>query len=98
MKNNRMKAWVSKTWFGWRAKEFKVRGYVPCEIVFNNGWIHISERKPTKKDADKAGRILMWNVDKDIMQLVYVDDYYTYYGECKYPWQHCLKSPKATKK
>ena len=59
----------------------------PCEIVFNNGWIHVSESRPTKRDADESGCVIVWDGNG-------IDTWpYEYAHEFNW-WQPCPKAPK----
>lgn len=97
MKNNRVKAWAMTNGANILASSKRTywnpQDSQPCEIVFNGGWIHTSERRPTKRDADKHGRILVWNIVFERAETTDLENYAKYFNLC--PWQPC---PKALKK
>lgn len=93
MKNNRLKAWAGRyycdghQWLA-RTEQFS-KHWLPCEIVFNNGWIHVSERRPNRKrDGDT---IIVWNPNADMV--VVVDPQVVFAGDDVY-WQSFPKAPK----
>ena len=99
MKNkNRVKAWAMTNGVNTIASTKKAywnpQDSRPCEIVFNGGWIHVSERRPTKRDADKEGYVAGWCEDTGYYEFKLEEI------EMHDPlwWQSCLKAPKKGRK
>jgi len=66
-------------------------GSETVDVVRNGGWIHVSERRPTKRDADRDGMVKVWS-DKH-----YTDVEWPHQLVCKANdiyWQPCPKAPK----
>lgn len=96
MKNkNRVKAWSYTDQYGTHATTGGIPDVdIPCEIVFNNGWIKRSERKPAKKDADKYGNIHAWSRQWQSCVKIFWRDFTLLNYEY---WQPCPKGPKKIK-
>lgn len=95
LKNNRVRAWAREIDGAYHATTLKKGlvppGYynIPCEVIFNGGWIHILDREPEQSDADFNDNVIVWEEDSITMRCWHVVDAMN----CDW-WQPALKAPK----